>query len=92
MGDVPSKIQIRYKSSRVAGSSRPSLAVRNVPLSLAPKASQDIIAEFGRPDYAGLIANNPIERPLKPEKMVVAFRKRDELVGSKRARSAALSR
>jgi len=64
----------------------PGPAVKNVPLSLAPKASQDVIAEFGRPEYADLIANNPIELPLKPEKMVVAFRKWDELVGSKRAK------
>ncbi|TCR62496.1 extracellular solute-binding protein [Bosea sp. BK604] len=61
----------------------PGPAVKNVPLSLAPKASQDVIAEFGRPEYADLIANNPIELPLKPDKMVVAFRKWDELVGSK---------
>lgn len=64
----------------------PGPAVKNVPLSLAPKASQDVIAEFGRPEYAELIANNPIELPLKPDKMVVAFRKWDELVGSKRAK------
>lgn len=64
----------------------PGPAVKNVPLSLAPKASQDVIAEFGRPEYADLIANNPIELPLKPEKMVLAFRKWDELVGSKQAK------
>ncbi|PTM40535.1 extracellular solute-binding protein [Bosea sp. 124] len=64
----------------------PGPAVKNVPLSLAPKASQDVIAEFGRPEYADLIANNPIELPLKPDKMVVAFRKWDELVGAKRAK------
>ncbi len=61
----------------------PGPAVKNVPLSLAPKASQDVIAEFGRPEYAELIANNPIELPLKPDKMVLAFRKWDEIVGSK---------
>ncbi|MDR6869270.1 putative spermidine/putrescine transport system substrate-binding protein [Bosea sp. BE125] len=64
----------------------PGPAVKNVPLSLAPESSQKVIAEFGRPEYADLIANNPIELPLKPEKMVVAFRKWDELVGAKRAR------
>ncbi len=61
----------------------PGPAVKNVPLSLAPKRSQEVIAEFGRPEYADLIANNPIELPLKPDKMVVAFRKWDELVGVK---------
>jgi putative spermidine/putrescine transport system substrate-binding protein len=64
----------------------PGPAVKNVPLSLAPKRSQEVIAEFGRPEYADLIANNPIELPLKPQQMVVAFRKWDELVGSKQGR------
>jgi putative spermidine/putrescine transport system substrate-binding protein len=62
----------------------PGPAVRNVPLSLAPAKSQAVIAEFGRPEYAGLIANNPIELPLSTDKMVVAFRKWDELIGSKK--------
>jgi putative spermidine/putrescine transport system substrate-binding protein len=61
----------------------PGPAVKDVPLSLAPKRSQEVIAEFGRPEYADLIAKNPIELPLKPDKMVVAFRKWDELVGAK---------
>lgn len=61
----------------------PGPAVKNVPLSLAPESSQKVIAEFGRPEYAELIANNPIELPLKPAQMVVAFRKWDELVGAK---------
>ncbi|WP_293795185.1 extracellular solute-binding protein [uncultured Bosea sp.] len=64
----------------------PGPAVKNVPLSLAPQRSQEVIAEFGRPEYADLIAKNPIELPLKPDKMVVAFRKWDELVGAKRKR------
>jgi putative spermidine/putrescine transport system substrate-binding protein len=63
----------------------PGPAVKNVPLSLAPARSQQVIKEFGRPEYADWIANNPIELPLKPEKMVLAFRKWDELVGTKRA-------
>ena len=63
----------------------PGPAVKNVPLSMAPQHSQDVINEFGRPEYADLIANNPIELPLKPDKMVIAFRKWDELVGSKKS-------
>jgi len=62
----------------------PGPAVKNVPVSMAPKESQDIIRDFGRPEYADLIANNPIELPLTPDKMVVAFRRWDELVGSKK--------
>ncbi|UGX88666.1 extracellular solute-binding protein [Phyllobacterium meliloti] len=64
----------------------PGPAVKNVPLSMAPQHSQDVIKQFGREEYAGLIANNPIELPLKPDKMVVAFRKWDELVGSKKSK------
>ena len=64
----------------------PGPAVRNVPLSMAPKESQDVIREFGRPEYADLIANNPIELPLTPDRMVVAFRRWDEEVGSKKGR------
>ncbi len=64
----------------------PGPAVKNVPLSMAPQHSQDVIKEFGRPEYADLIASNPIELPLKPDQMVIAFRKWDELVGSKKSK------
>lgn len=63
----------------------PGPAVKDVPLSMAPQHSQDVINEFGRPEYADLIAQNPIELPLPPEKMVVAFRKWDELVGAQKS-------
>ena len=62
----------------------PGPAVKDVPLSMAPPESQKAIAEYGRPEYADLIANNPIETPLTPDKMVVAFRRWDEEVGTKR--------
>ncbi|MBV9752796.1 MAG: extracellular solute-binding protein [Hyphomicrobiales bacterium] len=64
----------------------PGPAVKNVPLSMAPQKSQDIIAEFGRPEYARLIADNPIELSLTPDKLVLAFRRWDEEVGSKKAK------
>jgi putative spermidine/putrescine transport system substrate-binding protein len=59
----------------------PGPAVKDVPLSMAPKESQDAINEFGRPEYEKLIADNPIELPLQPDQMVVAFRLWDEQVG-----------
>lgn len=62
----------------------PGPAVRNVPVSMAPKHSQEVIAEFGRPEYASLIAANPIELPLKPEQMVLAFQRWDQTVGAQR--------
>jgi putative spermidine/putrescine transport system substrate-binding protein len=61
----------------------PGPAVRGVPITMAPQHSQDIIAEYGRPEYAAMIRDNPIELPLKPDRMVAAFRKWDELVGAR---------
>ena len=62
----------------------PGPAVRNVPLSMAPEKSQAAIRDFGRPEYAALIADHPIELPLTPERMVTAFRLWDERIGSKK--------
>ena len=61
----------------------PGPAVEGVTLAMAPKASQDAIAEFGRPEYAAMIADNPIELPLDSAGLVYAFRRWDEQVGSK---------
>ncbi len=60
----------------------PGPAVANVPLSMAPQESQDIVAEFGRPEYAALIAGNPVETPLVADKLVYAFRRWDQEVGT----------
>lgn len=65
-----------------AGYFYPGPAVKDVPLSMAPQSSQDIIAEFGRPEYEDWIANNPIELPLEPAALVTAFRRWDEEVAA----------
>ncbi|MBB4041727.1 putative spermidine/putrescine transport system substrate-binding protein [Microvirga flocculans] len=59
----------------------PGPAVKGVTLDMAPSESQAAIKEFGRPEYEKWIAENPIEVPLQPEQMVVAFRMWDEQVG-----------
>jgi putative spermidine/putrescine transport system substrate-binding protein len=59
----------------------PGPAVKDVPLSMAPQESQDAINQFGRPEYADWIANNPIEVPLEPAKMVKAFELWDKKIG-----------
>lgn len=59
----------------------PGPAVKGVTLDMAPPESQAAIKEFGRPEYEKWIAENPIELPLQPEQMVVAFRIWDEQVG-----------
>ena len=68
------------------GYSYPGPAVRDVPLSMAPEESQKIIQEFGRPEYATLIAEVPIELPLQPEQTVLAFRRWDEEIGADKTR------
>jgi putative spermidine/putrescine transport system substrate-binding protein len=57
--------------------------VKDVPLSMAPQESQDAIKEYGRPEYAALIADNPMELPLDADKMVYAFKRWDQQVGNK---------
>ncbi|MFX7845436.1 hypothetical protein ABTK14_24565, partial [Acinetobacter baumannii] len=59
-------------------------AVKDVPLSMAPPESQAAIREFGRPEYDKLIAEVPVETPVDPDKMVKAFRRWDEEIGSRR--------
>jgi putative spermidine/putrescine transport system substrate-binding protein len=62
----------------------PGPAVKDVPLSMAPPESQKAINEFGRPEYERLILDNPQELPLLPDKLVLAFRRWDEEIGSKK--------
>jgi putative spermidine/putrescine transport system substrate-binding protein len=63
----------------------PGPAVKDVPLSLAPAASQNTLKEFGRPEYEAWLSDTPVEMPLGPVQMVQAFRRWDEEVaGSKK--------
>lgn len=63
----------------------PGPAVKDVPLSMAPKESQEAIKEFGRPEYDRWIADNPMEIPLSADKIVTAFRIWDERIGAKKS-------
>jgi putative spermidine/putrescine transport system substrate-binding protein len=63
----------------------PGPAARDVTLAMAPQASQELIGEFGRPFYEKLIAETPIEIPLEAHKMVYAFQRWDQQIGSKAA-------
>ena len=51
---------------------------------MAPQASQDVIKEFGRPEYADWIANRPHAQPLESQALVKALRKWDEEVGAQK--------
>ena len=64
----------------------PGPAVKDVPLSMAPKESQDAISEYGRPEYEKLFAEVPMELPLTPEQMIIAFRIWDEQIGTKKTK------
>ncbi|KAA2237957.1 ABC transporter substrate-binding protein [Salinarimonas soli] len=64
----------------------PGPAVKGVTLDMAPPESQQAIKEFGRPAYEKLIAENPVELPLEPDQMVLAFRRWDEEVGAAKRR------
>ena len=63
----------------------PGPAVKDVPLSMAPEASQQAIKEFGRPEYDKWIADAPLEVPLDADKIVAAFRIWDERIGAKKS-------
>jgi putative spermidine/putrescine transport system substrate-binding protein len=64
----------------------PGPAVKNVPLDMAPPESQQAIKEYGRPEYADLIANNPHELPPEPAQAVLAFKRWDEEIGASKRR------
>jgi putative spermidine/putrescine transport system substrate-binding protein len=59
----------------------PGPAVKNVPVSMAPKESQDALKEFGRPEYEAMINDNPKEVPLAADALVAAFSRWDQEIG-----------
>ena len=59
----------------------PGPALKDVPLSMAPADSQQAIQEFGRPEYAKLIADHPLEVPLEAGALVAAFDRWDREIG-----------
>ena len=62
----------------------PGPAVKDVSLSMAPASSQKVIEEFGRSEYAQAITAAPQEIPLLPDKLVYAFSRWDEQIGSQK--------
>ncbi len=65
----------------------PGPAVKDVPLSMAPPASQKVIQEYGRAEYAGEMTSHPQEIPLLPDQLVYAFSRWDEQIGAKKKKS-----
>ncbi len=64
----------------------PGPAVKNVPVTMAPQASQDALKEFGRPEYDQWLAEFPHALPLDAKPMVEAFRKWDQEVGTQKTK------
>jgi putative spermidine/putrescine transport system substrate-binding protein len=59
----------------------PGPAIRNVPIDMAPADSQDTFNRFGRPEYAAMIADNPVEPPLDSKQLVAMFDRWDREIG-----------
>jgi putative spermidine/putrescine transport system substrate-binding protein len=59
----------------------PGPAVQGVTIDMAPPESQQVIRQFGRPEYDALIANNPKATPLATKDMVAAFDRWDREIG-----------
>jgi len=61
----------------------PGPAVKDVPLSMAPPDEQKLITEYTRPFYTKLFEEVPSEVPLPADKLVYAFNRWDQQVGSR---------
>lgn len=59
----------------------PGPAVKDVPVTMASQESQDVLKEFGRPQYDKWIAERPSALPLGATQLVEMFRKWDTDIG-----------
>ncbi len=64
----------------------PGPAVKDVPISMAPAASQKAVADYGRPEYDKMIAQYPLELPLDAQPMVTAFAMWDKRIGAQKGK------
>ena len=64
----------------------PGPAIKDVPLAMAPAKSQQVINEFGRPEYPRLIDSMPKETPLIGRPLVAAFDRWDREIGGSKVR------
>ena len=60
----------------------PGPAVRNVPLSMAPAASQSVVAQYGVPDFDTWMTQYPMKNSLPADAQVAAFDLWDKNIGS----------
>jgi putative spermidine/putrescine transport system substrate-binding protein len=64
----------------------PGPAVKDVPLTMAPQASQDVLREFGRPEYDQWMQQFPHVQPLEAKMLVAAFQHWDQEIGAQRTK------
>ncbi|HEX5128897.1 MAG TPA: extracellular solute-binding protein [Usitatibacter sp.] len=64
----------------------PGPAVKDVPLSMAPKESQEAIKEYGRPEYDQWLKEFPHTQSLEAKAQVEAFRIWDQQVGAQKTK------
>jgi putative spermidine/putrescine transport system substrate-binding protein len=64
----------------------PGPAVKDVPLSLAPPASQKVVKEYRRPEYDKLFATVPVETQLDVNDIVYMFDRWDREVGGSKVK------
>ena len=66
----------------------PGPAVQNVPVSLAPPLSQQILQQYGRPEYDTTISQAKIVMPLDADQIIAAFSKWDRDIGGSKYKSS----
>lgn len=59
----------------------PGPAIQNVPVSMAPAKSQQVLQQYGRAEYDSMIANTKTVNPLSPDNLVAAFNKWNQDIG-----------
>jgi putative spermidine/putrescine transport system substrate-binding protein len=64
----------------------PGPAIKGVGIGMATAKSQQVIKEFGRPQYQSLIDSHPKETPLIGKTLVAAFDKWDRDIGGKKVK------
>ena len=64
----------------------PGPAIKDVGIDMAPAKSQQVVKEFGRPEYDKLIEAKPKETPLLGKALVDAFDKWDREVGGSKVK------
>ena len=64
----------------------PGPAVKDVPLSMAPQESQDVLRDYGRPEYEEWLKQFPHVQPLEAKAMVAAFDRWDQEIGVQKSK------